>query len=152
MGDIYRVTIVRESGDGEGFESETVFEIAGPARRVRQAAPGVLADILDEATNSTTASPASATAASIFDNAVQQGVAAGALPAAPIEPPKRKRRTKEQIAADEAAAAQPQAASLVTQPHDAAAGSVPVIGQPEQAAAPEQAAPAAAPYNPFAVA
>lgn len=48
MATIYRVTVVAEHDKGDAYESETVFEIAGPPRRLANALP-MLAEVLSEA-------------------------------------------------------------------------------------------------------
>jgi hypothetical protein len=93
MGTIYRVTVVAETTDAQGgYESsETLFELAGGADMVARIAPSALGDAL------------SAEAPETLADRVMDGAAAAG---APVEQrPRRPRRTKAQIAADEAAVA-----------------------------------------------
>jgi hypothetical protein len=100
MGDTYRVTIVRETGSGGEFESETLFEVAGGIGLVARIAPGALVDALRAADEEGVPD-----AGALADRVMDAAAAAGA-PVAPSshpfqgEQPKRKRRTKAEIAAD----------------------------------------------------
>jgi hypothetical protein len=120
MGDIYRVTIVRESGTGESYESETVFEVAGGSALVARIAPGALSDALRAAGEQ------------VPEVLQQQGPApVGAVDIQDADKPKRNRRTKAQIAADEAA----QAAGFRDAAHQAEAAAQ-QAGQPTTETAP----------------
>ena len=92
---MYRVTITRE--DGEDFE--TVIEVAGSGAFLVRIAPTMIAEALAEAALSDT--PQRVVVGSGDVSAMTSAVAATEAPA----PPKRPRRTKAQIAADEAAQA-----------------------------------------------
>lgn len=114
--DRYRVIVLREGTDAD----ETLFEIAGPARRLMRIAPGAVLDSLDEDEQERAGSTPLAgreLAERVFDSASAAARAAetqgAGVPAnvadesAAIEAAKtkRKRRTKAEIAADEAAQA-----------------------------------------------
>lgn len=140
MGDIYRVTIVREGGTGDDYQAETVLEIAGSAQRVGRTILRELADLFDEDGGPT----ASAIAEQVMDSAAAAG--APVHPFAGPAPAKRTRRTKAQIAADEAAAREAAEATTVsTQAVDEPAPAAPAPSTPDVPAA------GAAPFNPFQV-
>jgi hypothetical protein len=170
MGDVYRVSIVRETGSGEDYETETLFEVAGGIGMVVRIAPGALVDALRAANEDV---PPSELAERVMDAAREAGA-----PVAPAshpfqgEHPKRKRRSKAEIAADEAAKALGFRDAAHQAEVDAArvdavqAAAVPVSSveqvSPETPSSPvvppavPQASPAtppgeAAPYNPFEV-
>lgn len=173
MGDVYRVQIVRESGSGESYESETIFEVAGGIGLVMKLAPGALVDALREACEDVPAPLAE----QVMDAAAAAGapVVPNSHPFQGAEPAKRKRRTKAEIAADEAAVAAgyrdaAHQAEVVAQqagqptvetipvPAAEAAPAATVPAEAPQPAAPvavtttfESASPAAAPFNPFEV-
>jgi hypothetical protein len=176
MGDIYRVTIVRENSDGEQFESETVLEVAGGAQRVARAVTRELSDLFGE--TEPTPLPQRQLADVMFDAAISgQQVPAAVLapnghPFQNAEPVKRTRRTKAQIAADNAAQGlgyrdaahraeveaqeaeveDREAAAAVTEPTESAAGAVsPAAPESVPAEATPEAQPAEVPFNPFNV-
>jgi hypothetical protein len=136
MGTIYRVTVVAETTDAQGgYESsETLFELAGGADMVARIAPSALGDAL------------SAEAPETLADRVMDGAAAVG---APVEQrPRRPRRTKAQIAADEAAVAagfRDAAHRAEVESHDAE----PRLPHPDPTvAAGMAAAPSAASYAP----
>jgi hypothetical protein len=138
MGTIYRVTVVAETTDAQGgYESsETLFELAGGADMVARIAPSALGDAL------------SAEAPETLADRVMDGAAAVG---APVEQrPRRPRRTKAQIAADEAAA---RAAGEIAKEANAAADyppatpAGPVTAQAMAGTMPPP--PPAGEYNPF---
>ena len=152
MGDIYRVTIVRENNDGEQFESETVLEVAGSAQRVARAVKRELDDLSGDGQATVPAEQLAAVQPSLADRVFDQAVAGQPV----SEPVKRKRRTNAEIAADKAAVA----AGYRDAAHQAEAEAQqqveaePVSPAEAPESVPAEPAPAAtpaAPYNPFEV-
>lgn len=180
--DKYRVIVLREGTD----QDETLFEMAGSVALILGVVPSVLGTVLttDEerpaGPGEQSAQPATpAAAASLADRVFDS--AAAALPAQngrplglPAPTTKRTRRTKAQIAADEAAvaagfrdaahrtevesqqqvaagvAASPAPADYVPPAGDAfVAASVPPPGPSPAAPAPVPAGPDGQPWNPF---
>lgn len=142
MGDIYRVIVQRESGEGRDYTNATLFEVAGSPELIGALLPQALRAALDSATESQAAG-------AVLDDAI------GKLPPAAEAPQqKRKRRTKAEIAADEAA----QAAGFRDAAHQREATASGPGADPASAAQqspPGEQAPAEhqppAPFNPFAV-
>jgi hypothetical protein len=108
--DRYRVIVLREGSETD----ETLFEIAGPARRVMRLGPTAVLDTIDEDMQERDGAPAGAEgeperplADRVFDQATAAGAAAEAQSGTQgAETPKtRTRRTKAQIAADKEAQA-----------------------------------------------
>jgi len=167
MGDTYRVTIVRESGTGAEYETETIFEVAGGIAMVARIAPGALVDAL-RAANEDVPEPlrnGGVVAESVMDAAAAAGapVLPGTHPFGQPAPQRRKRRTKAEIAADEAAAAaagqgptgngdaDPNAAAASVPAEPQVAPDTAATAQPLPATEPQTTAAPAAPYNPFEV-
>jgi hypothetical protein len=96
MPDTYRVTIVRENSDGDEFESETLFEVAGKIGMIIKIAPGALLDALTEANDGEDIPVA------LVERVMSSAVAAlpATHPFGEQAPQPRKRRTKQQIAED----------------------------------------------------
>lgn len=147
MREQFRVSVVREITKDDGdTEWVTEFEaVARTAEQLARFAPGEVLAALGGNAGGTVAAEAVDTSYMTPDGPVT------ATSEATTEQPKRKRRTKAEIAADEAAAAAARdAEQLAPEPTAAAA--------PEQSAVPvatfesgSAATPApAAPYNPFA--
>jgi hypothetical protein len=142
MGTIYRVTVVAETTDDKGGHegSETLFELAGGADMVARIAPSALADALSAEAPET-----------LGDQVMDSAAAAGA----PVEQkPRRPRRTKAQIAADEAAARNP--ASVPPLPNGQYLPTDPAtmqqaVGSPAGMSVPpvNTATPVTGDYNPF---
>lgn len=175
MGTRYRVMVERvEDVEGAQYETrETVlFEAVSPnlASLIRFAPIEVeaalrgaagLGDVeswdLDRAV-ATVPTPAGVTA-TVFNADGEEIPAAGAVPAdeRPVEAPKRKRRSRAQIVADEAAAEAAARAGEAFQQHATEAGYMtpdgPVVEAIDPAPAPAEVPPPAdliVPYNPFA--
>jgi hypothetical protein len=182
VGVIYRLTVVKETTDmGGGYEGdETLFELAGSATMLGRIAPSAVLDALiaDEHSGGAPAQQ-QVLADRVWDAAVANGTVPAGTPTeadrVAIDKPKRTRRTKQQIAEDEAR--EKQQAALQAHTNSAAQGgpgpvgvadasviaSSPVPTAPVEATAPpaavapqQPAAPvtngAEAPvYNPFAV-
>lgn len=173
--DTYRVSIVRETGSGSDYETETVFEVAGSIGLVLKVAPGALSDALRIAGEQENVPGAAGLAERVMDSAAATGapVVPSSHPFQGDQPAKRTRRTKAQVAADKEAEglgyrdAAHRAEVESTQQQAAPA----VPAEPEQVAAPVaveslntnqgagdgssvaglQAGVPAAPYNPFEV-
>jgi hypothetical protein len=166
----YRVTIVRESGNGDDYETETMLEVAGGALRVARTVQRELADIFEDEGVVGNLASGGIVAERVMDAARDAG--------APVDPfrqsevkPRRPRRTKAQIEADEKAAREnaEKSAQPATDPlHTADDQAAPVPAAPVEQAFPGAVAtpqpmpmaPAAVtggtpggeqPYNPFAV-
>lgn len=94
MADTYRVTIVRETGSGADYETETLFEVAGKIGMIVRVAPGALIDALTEAGEDVPVA--------LVDRVMSSAVAAlpASHPFGEQAPQPRKRRTKQQIAED----------------------------------------------------
>lgn len=175
MTTIYRVTVVAEHDDGDAYRSETVFEIAGPARRLANALP-MLAEVLSEQGQGAGSPAATVTygggggQSAIVSNGVVlhaaggqggtpgggYGSAGGSMPVtmtpapAPVEPPpaaKRKRRTKAEMEADAARDAQLSPAPVVD-PEATEAPTGPPVAAPVSGPA-VQVGPDGQPWNPF---
>jgi len=140
--DKYRVIVLREGAT----EDETLFEIAGPARRVMRIAPGAVLEAMDEDQRERAeGEPERSVADRVFDSAVAAGGAGSEQPDQ-AETPKRKRRTKAEIEADNAAVA----AGFRDAAHQAEAGQQPAAAAPPAAdPAIETPAPPRGPFNPF---
>lgn len=155
MADTYRVTIVRESGSGDDYETETLFEVAGKIGMIVRVAPGALIDALTEAGEDVPVA--------LVDRVMSSAVAGlpATHPFGEQAPQPRKRRTKQQMAEDKLR--DEQAARLAEVPPQALAETEPQA-EPMLSAT-EAPAPAAEPaplppssedgptpqYNPFAV-
>ncbi len=179
----YRVIVMRDTDGEDALKGDVLFELAGSASLVSRLAPGALIEALSggEAAQDEPDVPAvnppghyRPLADRVFDSAVAAGNAAEAQQNG-AEAPKRKRRTKAEIAADTEAqnlgfrdaahrvqveadrtvaagvAASPVPADYVPPAGEAVAGSVPgPVVTEAPAAGPGPVGPDGQPWNPFA--
>jgi hypothetical protein len=152
VGVIYRVTVVKETTDnGGGYEGdETLFELAGSATMIARIAPTAIMDALitDEHVQGGMAAGPVPQQQVLADRVWDAAVANGTVPAGTpteadrvaVDKPKRTRRTKQQIAEDEAR--EKQQAALQEHTNSAAQGGPgPVVTTTFEGAAPVPTAP-----------
>lgn len=145
MREQFRVSVVREVTNDDG-ETEYVTEFEAVARTAGQLArfaPREVLDVLGGNVGGTVAADAVDTSYMTPDGPVT------ATSDATTEQPKRKRRTKAEIAADEAAAAR-EAEQLAGEPVAATTPEQPAVPVPTFENGPAISPAPAAPYNPFA--
>jgi hypothetical protein len=142
MATIYRVTVTRETDDG--YEVE--LELAGPAARLARYAPSAVQELLADAAGVAEREAQFEAVRVVAPAGSDAAIGAAQAEVPPPAPAKRTRRTKAQIAADEAAKAE-QNGSGETAPEQPPASTPTPPEQPPAAAPPTTNGPV---YNPFA--